>query len=101
MMLTPFCFIIIVGDKTMTGSDYSPLSIVIAFVFLVAILILLAIVSNSDAIDSPKTTKGSQSIRKVVKPDDDSIFGIDWDGDGEASMEDDMLTMEVMEDDFL
>lgn len=39
------------------------------------------------------------SSKQIKNAKDTSLFGIDWDGDGEVSMADDFETMELMEDD--
>lgn len=45
-------------------------------------------------------SSGKSSSKQIKNAKDTSLFGIDWDGDGEVSMADDFETMELLEDDW-
>lgn len=68
-------------------------------IFLVIMLFcgVLFVIFKSEKIHTPDTFV-PESKPKKKKPDN-SIFGIDWDGDGEVDFADDYITMDLLEDD--
>ncbi len=56
--------------------------------------------SMTSSAKSNMTSSVKSSQESDQKKKDTSLFGIDWDGDGEVSMADDFETMELLEDDF-
>lgn len=68
-------------------------------IFLVIMLFcgVLFVIFKSERIHMPDTFV-PESKPKKKKPDN-SIFGIDWDGDGEVDFADDYITMDLLEDD--
>ncbi len=68
-------------------------------VFLVVMLfcVIVFVIFKSAGVYTPYTFIPETKPQK--KKEDDSLFGIDWDGDGEVDFADDYITMDLLEDD--